>query len=317
VLATDGIRLAMIDKNWFTSPADSGGIVSSRGFTGRKLPNASKHGANVEASASVSLSRSLVDIVVKLQRLSRSDFGPRVRIALLRSLAPQVHQVVGALSPAVVSSRQREPSARKGATLTECVLGPMQTNLKLALMALDRSSGAFAPGAAEDRRWLVAELSHSLGGQIEDCVRSDRPWVPGVWQELHDLQVYRARRLGVALDEDQGVGDTGDDQDVEYKRLLLLGLTKALLAPEQRSDRLFRSLHLWARESALREPDTYEGVFGLCVVEISKDAPPREVSGSIDVGFNGWVLEPASAFGDYVAGLARPQSWKGSPVDGT
>jgi hypothetical protein len=258
-------------------------------------------------------SGAVVDVIVKLERLHKSELAPRVRIALLRSLAPRVLQVVGALSRAVALPRHQAPDAERRPTLAQRADGLMESNLKLALTTLDRSGQAFEPGAAADRQWLVRQLFTFLGRQIEDSVRSDRPWVPGVWQELHDLYLYLTRRPDVGLDEGQAPADASFDPETEYKRLLLLGLIKSALAPGQPSDRVFHALTVWARGSWIRQPGACDGAFGVYVVEISRDAPPKECVGLIDVGVNGWVLEPAHAFKDYVAGLAGPIDGRSIP----
>jgi hypothetical protein len=215
-----------------------------------------------------------------------------------------VLQVVGAMSQAVAVPRHQERNVDRRPTLTQRVDGLMESNLKQALTTLDRSGQAFEPGAAADRQWLVRQLFLFLGRQIEDSVRSDRPWVPGVWLELHDLYFYLTRRPDVGPTEGQAPTHASFDPETEYKRLLLLGLIKSALAPGQRSDRVFHALTVWARESAIREPGAYDGAFGIYIVQISKDAPPRESAAVIDVGLNCWVLEPAQGFKDYVAGFA-------------
>lgn len=177
-------------------------------------------------------------------------------------------------------------------------------NLKIALEDYDRSPLAHADGAAAERFWLVSHLFRLFSREIEYCVNWDRPWPPFMWQELHDLYFYLYSRKDLALDP-EGTGPAGAyDAEQEYKRLLLLGLVKLLVRPGDRSPMLIRGLPAWAEMSELKEIGAFAGTFDLFVVEIFSDEPPRQHAGALDAGFNGWVLQPAQGFLDYVAGIS-------------
>lgn len=249
------------------------------------------------------VSHALVALIVKLERMIKSDIPVERRLELVRSIEPQVIQAGAGMPKPVAAARQPDDKGAVGQALEQRIYCLTAANLTLALEALDRSPLTFTEGAASDRWWLVTHLFGLLRRQIEFSVRWDRPWPPQVWKQLHDLRLYLIARTDIMI----GTGGEGPgfafDPDQEYKCLLLLGLIARLVRPEKRSELLFWALPLWAKESRLREPSAFESLFNFYLVDISRDEPLRLSMGTLQPGFNGWVLEPAEAFLAYVTRL--------------
>lgn len=245
----------------------------------------------------------VVKLIVNLERLAKSGVPAQRRIDLLRGLEARVITVLFSLPKSVATTRQSGQAA--GISVEQRIYGLMVKNLKLALIDLDRSEVAFSRGASEDLWWLVRHLFLFLGRSIEYSVRADRPWVPGIWSELHDIFFYLVTRRDVSVGGESASNDLTFDSETEYKRLLLLGLIGQLVAAADRTPQLLRLLTIWAKETRLKGLATYDGALNVYVVEVAKDMPASKCSGDIEYGFNGWVLEPTQAFHDHLAGLSR------------
>jgi hypothetical protein len=256
------------------------------------------------AGAEVRGNRAVVSLMVKLERMARSDIPPEQRLSLLKAVEPSVLRLGEGMPKPVAAARHSGAKGPGGQTLEQRLYCLTAKNLKITLASFDRSPLAYQEGADADRSWLVRHLFELFGREIEYSVRWDRPWPPFMWQELHDLFFYLSSRKDLALGTGAADEVFGFDPEHEYKRLLLLGLVKLLVRPADRSPLLYRGLSAWARGSSLKEAAGYGGTFDLFVVEMYCDEPPRQHAGSLDPGFNGWVLEPAAGFLDYVAGLS-------------
>jgi hypothetical protein len=245
--------------------------------------------------------KSVVELIVRLERLFRSEMPVERRIDMLRRLDFRAIGLVSQLAR-TVAKPQQSPSAR-GLSVEQRIHCLMAKNLKRALSDFDRSPTAYSESGGEDRWWLVQHLFLFLGRSIEHSLLWDRPWAPGVWSELHDLFLYLVSRRDVSLGRHREEMDRVFDPETEYKRLLLLGLIPRPVASTERLHELLRLMPPWAGQTALREPAPYDGKFDLCVVEIAKDAPPSETADAVQAGANVWVLEPAAGFLDAVAAL--------------
>jgi hypothetical protein len=247
---------------------------------------------------------SVVELIVRLERLFKTEMPVERRIDVLRRLDFRAIGIVSQLAKSVAKS-QHSPSS-KGLTVEQRIHCLMAKNLKRALSDSDRSLAAYSGSAGEDRWWLVQHLFLFLGRSIEQSLLEDRPWAPGVWSELHDLFFYLVSRRDVSLGGHRRERDRAFDPETEYKRLLLLGLVPRPVASMERLHELLRLMPAWAQQTALSEPAPYDGKFDLCVVEIAKDTPPSETADAVQAGANIWVLEPAAGFLEAIAALPGP-----------
>lgn len=249
----------------------------------------------------------VVGMISKLERMACREIEPERRIALLKVIMPRVMEMGSGMPKSVASARHSVEGSGIGQTLEQRLYGLFAKNFRIALETFDCSPMAFGNAAVTERKWLVSQLFRIFSQQIEYSVKWGRPWPPNIWRELHDLYLYLVSRRDIGLSAEDGGGDLLFDPEQEYKRLLLLGLAKRLVRPRDRSSALYRGLSAWARGSTLKDPSAHGGAFGLYVVEISCDVPPRQLAGALDSDFNGWVLEPAEDFLDYVSGCSTSE----------
>ena len=259
--------------------------------------------ASIDRPNQDSLPNLMTRLIVKLEGLAESKVKARQRVDLLSVVDAQVMQTISLLPRSVGAARQAEDAEVEFGYLEQRLYNQLGRNFKLALVDIDKTGIRFANTASPDRGWLVKRLFQVFGDQIERSVRTNQSWTPGVWAELHDLFFYLTNRGGARTVVENRRVDWVFDPEVDYKRLLLLGLVQQLVSFQERSVTLFRILPSWAQQSCLRNMVAYDGVFDVYVVEISQDKPPRKSTNAINAGSIGWVLEPAQAFVDYVDGL--------------
>jgi|UPI000364541C hypothetical protein len=230
----------------------------------------------------------LVSLLLKLERLAQVPVeGPRA-LAILQQLAIVLRDVADDLP----KGRLPPPDAAAPLSLEQRLCCIMFRNLKLTLERRDRSARGVPVDPDAERAWLVAEMFDWLGRQIELGVVRGRTWPPHTWQELHDLFFYASNRMAAARPRMAQAADalSGDDPQTAYKRLLILGLYAeqggdTLLGPDQ-AERLAD----WARASTLEDPGLYFGYLGTYLVEVSRDTPPRLVTGALGSATRAWVL---------------------------
>jgi hypothetical protein len=244
--------------------------------------------------------QAVVSLILKLEQAARSELPIAERLAMLRELKPRISKVTKRMPKPVASARRNGAAASVGQTMEQRINLLFSKNLKLALDDLDHSSLTYSGTSAKVRAWLLRNLFRVLGRQVEYSVRWDKSYPRDTWSMLHELYFYVSAREDVTgvLSDDRS--DEAFDPVVEYKHSLLLGLVEQMVPHAERSSLLYEALPSLAVESRLEHPASYSGSFDMFVVEIARDEPPR-VSGVLDYGFNGWVLEPAREFRDLVA----------------
>ncbi len=243
--------------------------------------------------------RAVVRLIVELGRIADRPLPAGRRISLLRELESKVTSVSSRIPEPVVSSRRFGSEQAVGQTCEQRLGLLMIKNLKVALDDLDRSEVAYSRTSAGMRSWLLKRLYRIVGQQIEYAVRWDRTYPPGVWETLHELYFYLRSREDIRGALNAGASGKPFDPEIEYKRLLLFGLVGQLVPAADRSPLLYEALESLAGYSKLEHPASYGGAFDMFVVEIAQDKPPH-VSGVLDHGLNGWVLEPGREFLDLV-----------------
>ncbi len=230
----------------------------------------------------------LVSLLLKLERLAQVPVEGPQALAILQQLAIVLRDVADDLP----KGRLPLPDSAAPLSLEQRLCCVMFRNLKLTLERLDRSARGMLVNPDAERAWLVAEMFDWLGRQIELGVLRGKTWPAHTWQELHDLYFYVNNRMAAARPRiaQAADADSGDDPQTAYKRLLILGLYAehggdTLLGPDQ-AERLAD----WARASILDDPGLYFGYLGTYLVEVSRDTPPRLVTGALGSATRAWVL---------------------------
>jgi len=259
-------------------------------------------GAAFELAGKKRQHTSVVKLIVKLEQLAKVGVSVSRRIHLLREVDTKIGQVEARrASKDGGADKQAEPP--KGLSIEHRIYCLMVTNLKLALVGLDQSLKARARASATDRPWLIRRLFKYFAKSIELSMTADRPWVPGVWCELHELYYYLISRQDAGIDETRELPDETFDPEREYKRLLLVGLVRQINKMADRMPELMARLPDWAEQTRLKDPRIHEGTFDVYLVEIPKDVPARKCPDVVQATSSAWILEPAPGFLNYVSGL--------------
>jgi len=248
---------------------------------------------------------SVVKLIVKLEQLARVGVPTSRRIYLLRKVDAMIADVEKHFTLPIAATGQSQPP--QGILIEHRIYSLMAKNLKLALLDLDRSTTARALASAEDRPWLIRRLFGFLARSIELSMTTGRPWAQGIWSELHELYYYVLYRQDAEIDETREIRDMTFDPELEYKRLLLLGLARQMGKIVDSMPELMQRIPMWARQTRLKEPRIYEGTFGVYLVDITKDVPARECPDVVQATSSTWILEPAHGFFDFMSTL--PNRW--------
>lgn len=249
-----------------------------------------------------SLRNALPRFMIKLERMSKTALPATRRLELLQELKRPLLKLAAGL-PKPLGGRQGEA---KGLTVEQRLYCLMVKNLKQGMQDLDRSADAFSAGVEKRRRWALRNLYRFLGRQIEYGLFWKRPLPAGTWLEIHDLHSYASLRVFVRPSNGaKRSGRTDFDPQEEYQRLLLLGVAARVLEQTRLSAIFLDEMPYWAARTRLAEPDPYVGEYGLYVVEISRDEPPRLLPGALTETFRGWVMQPAQGFLAYMDALER------------
>ena len=248
---------------------------------------------------------SVVKLIVKLEQLARVGVPTSRRIYLLRKVDAMIADVEKHFTLPIAATGQSQPP--QGILIEHRIYSLMAKNLKLALLDLDRSTTARALASAEDRPWLIRRLFGFLARSIELSMTTGRPWAQGIWSELHELYYYVLYRQDAEIDETREIRDMTFDPELEYKRLLLLGLARQMGKIVDSMPELMQRIPMWARQTRLKEPRIYEGTFGVYLVDITKNVPARECPDVVQATSSTWILEPAHGFFDFMSTL--PNRW--------
>ncbi|WP_295589832.1 hypothetical protein [uncultured Lamprocystis sp.] len=260
----------------------------------------------IERFRSLDLSRALTGLILELEDLQRSTVSAETRYAMLRVLKRAVLHVAAALTTMrpVRCPTAGSPTPGPALSLEQRLYAVMASNCLHLLHELGRGHTGYADSLVQSRQWAVRNAFRFLGRQILCAIRASRLWPAGAWQSLHELFVYLVMRGSVRLHGDSLVlSDDAFDPESAYKQLLLIGLLAELVGPERlQSDTLTR-LGVLAKDARLVESDGLVGEFGLILVEVSHDRPPRLRVGSLDDPFRGWVLRVPREFESLVTAL--------------
>lgn len=234
-------------------------------------------------------------LLLALSNLARADISPSRRTATLRLIKTPLLKTCSGL-PKPWEAAVRGLSGR-GITLEQRLYRAMFQNLIQALHQLDRCYFVLDARQARRRDWLIRNLFKFFQRQVRYAALWGTALPSGSWHDIHDLYVYLMVRRGPLSARGRASAPVPRiDAELEYKQLLLFGLTARLTKRGARNGALMNGLREWARQSLLEDPQGMYGDTGLLIVDLSADEPPREHSGSLDADFRGWVLIPPASF---------------------
>lgn len=253
----------------------------------------------IQALRDHSLKQALPALMLELERIARDPLEIADRVLVMRCIKKPVLKAAAALP----KPRRGSSEGSSAITLEQRLLLLMIYNLRKALHDIDRAPGRRYEDDDPDRLWVLHQLFRFFSRQIRYGIDWDRAWPPNTWRDLHDLFVYLVVRGMVQLNTDFSVSVYGEDFDaeIEYKRVLLLGLVDRLTQRRAVTEEVARFLKRWASETRLQNPNTLLGQSGLIKVEVTRDEPPAVHEGALTEAFRGWVLHPPPEFHDYVA----------------
>jgi len=263
--------------------------------------------ARLNSLRKLDLQQALPLLLLELDRILHAQLGPEHRVALLECIKKPVLKAAAGLPKPASHGREGAQRLPAGMTLEQRLLLMMTRNLRHALYEIDRSQSSLLVEDDGDRVWVLLQVFRFLGRQVRYGIDWDRPWPKHTWQDLHDLFVYLVVRGSVQVNSGFTVAAFDDefDAEIEYKRLLLLGLADRLTDRRSRTADFFHLLKRWAVDTRLVEPERAIGQERVIKVEVIRDEPPRLREAKLAESFRGWVLRPADAFVDYVRRVNR------------
>ncbi|WP_295580943.1 hypothetical protein [uncultured Lamprocystis sp.] len=238
--------------------------------------------------------------LLALYQIRDQVIAPELRLAMLRDLKDEV-DAIQSVRPrsGFCAGRPRDAGVF---TPEQRVLCSWCGNLQRLLVDLGQPRYAGHASFGVYREWVLRQLIKGLGSAVESAVRFDEPAPPGTWKSLHDLFVYldgRGELTGTTLP-----GRGGCHPEVDYKRLLLIGALAEYVHAALIFEEIGPRLHGWAFDSQVRPDVRVVGESALLRLTLSADTPPRHARPGDAQPYNGWVLEPAQAYTDSLAGYA-------------
>jgi hypothetical protein len=227
--------------------------------------------------------QAVVGLILKLDAMSRVVMSGSDRALLLHLLEGPVHWVSEArprLTPGAIRA-----TIQKGWGLTlEQRLGCLvYRNLRQALRDLDDVPVSPGEDVSDTRLWLLEQLFFVLDHQIRYAARARLTPPAGTWLELHGRYQYFLDWFDASAAGAPGVaGET--DLLPAYKRLLLLGIAAGSVGDELNTEAFAARLRAWAAEARMDAPGASGPRSGAWVVDPSRDGPPYEADGPLDLG---------------------------------
>jgi hypothetical protein len=266
------------------------------------------------------LRAAVTQLLLVLEPLSQKALETETRYLMVRALKGAVLRIGAALRKVSPAAQPRvvppltlpssQPHADEGhasatsRTLEQRLYAAMAGNCVQLLHELDRGQVGYSEDLAERRRWAVRNAFRFVGRQLLCAIDSRQGWPPGAWQSLHDLFVNLVMRGSVRLHHELLIlTDEAFDPEHAYKRLLLIGLLAELVEPGRIDPAAIARLRELAGETRLVESDGLVGEYGLTLVEVGRDQPPRRRAGSLNDPFRGWVLRVPPDFESLIQSL--------------
>ena len=239
-------------------------------------------------------------LLMALDNLRKAEITASRKLSILAVLKePILKTCAGLPKPTAVAPTETADDGslarRPGITLEQRLYRALLVTLNLALRQLDQENFVLSGHQQRKRDWAIRNLLRFANRLIRYSTLWTLPLPEGTWRDLHELNLYLTSRrpnpLGVLSRASGPAPDSGFDHERDYKALLLFGLAARLNEPLVRKDDFIRVLDGWASQTRLEDPHQMLGRFGLFLVEIAEDGPPRRLTGSLDQAFHGWVLQ--------------------------
>ena len=236
-------------------------------------------------------------LLMALENLRREDVSAGRRLSILSALKVPLLKTCAGL-PKPYSEEQDEEDKSFGITLEQRLGRLMFLNLLKALRQLDLEHPLPSGRMLRRRQWVIRNLFRFANRQIRYSALWKTPIASGTWRNLHELHLYLMnRRTGTAWEQSTRQAYFGDFDPVkEYKLLLLMGLAAQVKESALRSEYFMEGLEGWAVQTRLDDPHNQLGRIKLIVVEASEDMPARQLEGTLDAPFRGWVLQPPYSY---------------------
>lgn len=240
-------------------------------------------------------------VLLTLDRIRDQAMEPERRLSMLRALKDQVEAILAALPESASRTAMDELESSPAApalTLKQRLSRSWCMNLQRLLADLGRPRYAGYTRFSVYREWTLRQLLRGYEQGIESAVRSEQTPATGTWKALHDLFVYLEGR-----GELDGLAATGRPRvqpGTQYKRLLLIGAIGGYVNTGRILRDIGPRLSEWAAASDLRPADGALDESHLLWIDVSRDDPPRRRPRSVDAAYQGWILDPARAFSDYL-----------------
>lgn len=254
------------------------------------------------------LQRALPLLLVELDHTLRANIPAELRVNLLHMLKQPVLKAIAGLPKPMAEPDGSAPrrgetlTSNAGITLEQRLLLMMSRNLRHALFELDRSPNSVLQDVDDGRTWVLQQTFRFISRQVRYGVDFNRPWPKHTWQDLHDLFVYLVARGAVRVDAGFTVAVFEDefDAEIEYKRLLLLGVVDRASERRVQSADYYHMLKRWAADSVLQDPAQVPREERVIKVEVTRDEPPRLREPPPHEAFRGWVLRPPRVFFEFL-----------------
>lgn len=232
-------------------------------------------------------------LVLMLENLRKADLSASRRLTILSLLKVPVLKTCAGL-PKPCADEATATEVAPGLTMEQRLGRLMFVNLDRALHQFDKEHPVPSERQQQKRLWLIRNLFRFASRQIRYAILWKATLPVGTWRDLHELHLYLSSRRSNSLwDLDAQRPTVGEfDHEIDYKTLLLLGLAAKLVDSAPRRAYFMDGLSAWAAQTRLEDPHTMLGRLRLFTVEVSADEPPRQLMGSLDMAFRGWVLQP-------------------------
>jgi len=232
-------------------------------------------------------------LVLALENLRKAELSAGQRLSILSLLkVPVLKTCAGLPKPHADDATATEVAP--GLTMEQRLGRLMFVNLDHTLHQFDKEHPFPNERQQRKRLWLIRNLFRFAGRQIRYAILWKKAPPSGTWRELHELHLYLSSRRPNSLWNLDALQPTiGEfDHETEYRLLLLLGLAVRLKDSAPHSQYFMDGLPAWAAQTRLEDPHSLLGRLRLFVVEASSDEAPRQLMGSLDTVFRGWVLQP-------------------------
>jgi hypothetical protein len=231
-------------------------------------------------------------LVMALEDLRKEDLPASRRLAALSLLKVPVLKACAGLPKPHAESTETDKSG--GVTIELRLTRLMFVNLNRALRQLDKERPVLSERQQRKRLWAIRNLFRFANRQIRYAALWKTPLPSGAWRDIHELHLYLTTRNASSPWQDDAESKPigGFDHALEYKQLLLFGLAARLRDSVLCSQYFTDGLAGWAAQTRLEDPHNLLGRLRLFLVELSEDDPPRQLMGSLETPFRGWVMLP-------------------------